>query len=226
MYVVYVLPTDAIYVHLEDHNNVEYPLWFFLLDKVWLMGLIIWSLYFLCAEVSQAKKQGWSYLKDVWNYTDMIPPALIIIIVVVDFFVKEETETITKFRTTLQAFASFGMWLKIFYFLRIFRQTGFFVNMLISITKSSTVFFLLYLLILCSFGCSFYIMSPVEKGLLWHLDYTYMLGLGEFDEDVADSETPHIMHFFFLVATLLVMIVMLNLLIAIVSTAYEKVIES
>lgn len=119
------------------------------------------------------------------------------------------------------------MWLKIFYFLRIFRQTGFFVNMLLRVIRISKVFFFLYLLILCSFASSFFIMDSQRKGIWYHLNYSYLLGLGEFDMDWDDNYiTPIIAQMFFYAASLLVMIVMLNLLIAIVSQAYEEVINT
>ena len=51
------------------------------------------------------------------------------------------------------------MWIKIFYFLRIFRSTGFFVNMFMEITLYMRTFLLLYFIILAAFGCSFFIMT-------------------------------------------------------------------
>lgn len=127
----------------------------------------------------------------------------------------------------MQACASFGMWIKIFYFLRIFRQTGFFVNMLLNVVTSIKTFFLLYLLILCSFGCSYFIMTPSEGGgILYNLNYSYLLGLGEFDMEWDNYRVPTMMQLFFLVSTLVVLVVMMNLLIAIVSTAYEDVIQT
>ena len=104
----------------------------------------------------------------------------------------------------MQSLANFFMWIKIFYFLRIFRQTGFFVNMLLRVISSSTTFFILYVLILFSFGSSFYIMSPSANGLLYHLNYAYLLGLGEFDMDWDNYRTPETMHVFFIIATLLI----------------------
>lgn len=158
----------------------------------------------------------------------MVPPVIIIILVLLDLFhIGDETGKMKKFRFTLQAIASFGMWLKIFYFLRIFRQTGFFVNMLLRVIRISKVFFLLYMLILCSFASSFFIMDSTNQGLWYHLNYSYLLGLGEFDMDWSDNYiTPIVVQMFFYAATLLVMIVMLNLLIAIVSEAYEEVINT
>ena len=104
----------------------------------------------------------------------------------------------------MQSIASFFMWIKIFYFLRIFRQTGFFVNMLLKVIQQSFTFFILYVLILFAFGSSFFIMSPSENGLLYHLNYAYLLGLGEFDMEWGNYRTPDTMHVFFIIATLLI----------------------
>ena len=99
--------------------------------------------------------------------------------------------------------------------------------MLLNVISSIKTFFLLYILILCSFGCSFYIMTPGEGGgILYNLNYAYLLGLGEFGMEWDNYRVPITMQMFFLLATLLVLVVMLNLLIAIVSTAYEEVIET
>ena len=97
--------------------------------------------------------------------------------------------------------------------------------MLLKVIQQSFTFFILYVLILFAFGSSFFIMSPSENGLLYHLNYAYLLGLGEFDMEWDNYRTPDTMHVFFIIATLLIQIVMLNLLIAIVSTAYAEVIE-
>ena len=58
---------------------------------------------------------------------------------------------------TMALFFSFFMWIKLFYFLRIFRDTGFFVNMFIKVIYEIRVFGLLYVLILCCFAFTFYI---------------------------------------------------------------------
>ena len=130
--------------------------------------LLIYSAYFLWAEVEQAKSEKKAnknsmkkYFTEIWNYTDFIPPVLIIFIVLGDIFVDTSANDggIISFKYSMQALASFGMWLKIFYFLRIFRQTGFFVNMFLRVVKISGTFFLLYMLTLLAFACSFYIMT-------------------------------------------------------------------
>ena len=154
----------------------------------------------------------------MWNYADFVPPCIILLLVGVDAFSHEYTQKLLKLRYGMQAVASLLMWLKIFYFLRIFRRTGFFVNMLIKVFFGIAIFLLLYILILCAFASSFYIMSTDGNGIIYQLNYTYLLGLGEFDMEWDDNYvTPKFAQFSFLIATLLILIVMLNLLIAIVS---------
>ena len=118
------------------------------------------------------------------------------------------------------------MWAKIFYFLRIFRNTGFFVNMLFRVVGQIKIFALLYVLVLCMFGFTFYIMSPAGIGPLYFLNQTYLIGLGADSMDYADYNTASAMHMAYILGTLVITIIMLNLLIAIVSEAYEDVISS
>ena len=122
----------------------------------------------------------------------------------------------------MQAVANFAMWFKIFYFLRIFRETGYFVNMLLLVMKDAKIFALLYLLITVTFWLSFFIMSDREKNIIW----VYMIGMGEYDMEFDDYPTSSVMTGFFILVTIVINIVMLNLLIAIISTSYEKVIAS
>lgn len=230
IYSIFIFKHDMSYIDNEsgEQTEVEVPMWFNILDNFWLFVLLIYSFYFLRLEYRQVQRKGWDYLKDVWNYADFGPPILIILIVIADiFFSSKGGEGLQTFRFSVQALASFGMWIKILYFLRIFRQTGFFVNMLFRITRRSSIFFMIYMLILAAFGCSFYIMSATEgQGIFFYFNYSYLLGLGEFDMEWDGYHTPAFMHFAFLAATLIVQIVMLNLLIALVSAAYEEVTET
>ena len=117
------------------------------------------------------------------------------------------------------------MWLKIFFFLRIFRATGFFVNMLISILQGSATFFILFALIIIAFGCCFSILNYEDSGPLTGFYYVYLLSLGEFDNDYSDYPISLLLQLIFLLATIFLMIVMFNILIAVISTIYEDVIK-
>ena len=51
------------------------------------------------------------------------------------------------------------------------------------------------------------------------------MGLGEFDTEYAEMPAPKGMLIFFIGASLVIMVVMLNILIALISSAYESVTE-
>lgn len=56
--------------------------------------LLLFSVWFLSQEIRQILKLDvwYYYFLDVWNYTDVVPPAIIILLVFVDFFVADESE--------------------------------------------------------------------------------------------------------------------------------------
>lgn len=98
-------------------------------------ALCVLSFYFLKNELRSLKSNGLSYFKDFWNYVDIIPPIMILIIVGLDYYPEHHNEKaqgtgiyhththeeIIYVQYALQAIANFAMWFKIFYFLRIFR---------------------------------------------------------------------------------------------------------
>ena len=86
----------------------------------------------------------------------------------------------------------------------------------------------MFLLILISFGCTFAILGVSDQKyiLTSGFYYTYLLSLGEFGvDDFENFEIEFLVTIFFLLASLLTMVVMFNILIAVISTIYENVIE-
>ena len=132
-----------------------------MINGVFFVALILMSLYFLAGEIKQMILCGCSgYFCEVWNYVDFIPPMMIIFALVADVFIDpKEYPDVEEFQLTCQTFAAFFMWLKVFFFLRIYRLTGFFVNMLSKVVHECRIFMLLYILIHMAFGTAFWILS-------------------------------------------------------------------
>ena len=229
---VYLIYTYFIFKkHIADLENEDADAEQKTLDLVFGILLIVGSAYFLYQERKQwMKKDCKNYLGDFWNYTDVIPPVLILVSVIWGFFIvfsdEERSERSISILSAFQGVASFGMWVKIFYFLRIFRHTGYFVNMLTKVIRQSAIFFLLLTLIILAFACSFFIISSSGRGILLSISYSYLLGLGEFDMEWEGERIAFMVEIFFFLGTLLIQIVMFNILIAIVSTAYDEVIHT
>jgi hypothetical protein len=63
---------------------------------------------------------------------DILPPILILAVLIMGL-VNNEISHITS----LQAISNFFMWFKLFYFFRIFEQTGYFINMLMKVLENT-----------------------------------------------------------------------------------------
>lgn len=108
--------------------------------------------------------------------------------------------------------------------------------MVTDIIVDSAKFAIVFFACVAMFAMSFAILDnnrsdsnlyPERFGFPWDsLLYAYMLGLGEFDTDPYDEDgNTALLWMYFLVATYVIQLVFLNLLIAIMGSSYEKMIE-
>lgn len=145
------------------------------------------------------------------------------------------------------------MYFKLFYWMRLFGSTSYFIRMIIDTFVDIQWFVLLFFMILFTFGNAIYILNynrtptPEEMANLPE-DYEppmlivehfpgaaivnifinqYLLALGEFEgKDNFDEEDSAAVWIFFLLATFITQITFLNMLIAIMGDTYAKVTET
>merc|ERR1712032_1290324 len=135
------------------------------------------------------------------------------------------------------------MWLKVFYWLRIFDKTAFFMNLLKRTLQDIPAFLIMLILAFTAFGNLFYIYNQwrtnrdfIGEGIFNEelkdqhffnsLVYSYKLGLGDFDTENFTGENAAILWFIFLIATFFVQITFLNMLIAIMGDTFDKIMET
>ena len=119
-FVAYLL-SFIIYTNLVDElNNSEASLISYMLWYVNIAVLFVFSAYFIWREITQIMLSRYSYFKDMWNYVDLTPPIVVMIIAIINVF-----EIDTKWASVLKSIGSLFMWLKMLYFLRINKQTGY-----------------------------------------------------------------------------------------------------
>lgn len=96
-------------------------------------ALFTLSVYFFSSELLQLLKGGdyVDYFSSIWNYLDFVPPILICITVVdhVNHLIYGTEET--QGGIAVQAIAVLLVWLKLLYFLRIFKETSSLVRMIV-----------------------------------------------------------------------------------------------
>ena len=128
------------------------------------------------------------------------------------------------------AFLVIGLFLKFFYFLRIFDKTAYLIRIITNITYDVQYF--LYILIIAILGIAngFLILSrtnPPESQYVTSITdsifYTYRMIIGDFDVNKFGEKNVTFSKLVFILATILVMILLLNILIAIMSDTYAEI---
>lgn len=88
-------------------------------DLAMMIILGLFAAYFLTNEMRQFRKDGLKYLASIWNYIDIIPPIGIFIMLSINL-VGKAVDVNNTFERVVQSIATFFMWFKLLYFLRIF----------------------------------------------------------------------------------------------------------
>jgi hypothetical protein len=220
---------------------------FWILQAVGCCGL----LYFSSIELTSIWKQGLGYFNDIWNYMD----TLLMLLNALQLFLLMAcgaTNTLIVDAATIRNVASlccFLMWVKMFYWMRLFKNTAHFITLIFRTIYDIRIFALMLLIILAAFANFFFIINnntpsnpnhvKKEKEEDFHYvnDYVgqpffnslismYLLGLGEFDLD-GYSKGPDVYFAwgFFILGTFLVLVVFMNMLIAIMGDTFSRVQE-
>lgn len=188
--------------------------------------MVVQALYLLAHECVQMKNKGISYLNSPWNYIDLLPLAFIGTSACFSWIDADPSNA-----RPVNAMAAFFLWIKFLYFLRIFKGTGYLISMIVEVVADMKIFLSVFIITLAAFGHCFLILSlnnadaegAFVLGFLDSINFTYRMALGDFDTDSFVGADLWLVWTMFLLATVFLLIVMLNLLIAIISDTYERV---
>lgn len=207
------------------------------------LAILAFSLYFIQIEISQIVRAGLTYFNSIWNLIDLVPPLIQITILVLEingnldeFKSKSKegdpsVELNRQVLATLMSITTLCLWLKFLYFFRIFESTGFLISAILGVIVDMKFFLLILLVALLAFGDSFKVMSLansgddqfISGGVAGAFFYSYRVALGDFDTDSFGTVGTLYCIILFILNTLFTTIIMLNLLIAIISEAFEKI---
>jgi hypothetical protein len=134
----------------------------------------------------------------------------------------------------LYAWAVLIMWMKLFYFGRIFFSTAAMIRMVIEITYDMKHFLAVLLLAIAGFGNCFMILARnYDKEEMftgnnyWRsFIYSYRQALGDFDTEAFEDTDKYYIYFIWFLNTMIALIVLLNMLIAIMGDTFDRVQET
>lgn len=132
---------------------------------------------------------------------------------------------------TLQSILSLFVWLKLLYFLRIFKPTRYYIRTITEVISKMKYFLALLLLTIIAFGDSMRQISTsnpegkdfINGTFLTSIAFIYRMVLGDFDTNNFGEVAVPAVWILFILCTVFNMIIMMNLLIAIISDAFAEV---
>jgi len=194
------------------------------LVKLLIMALAI---YFFLLEFRQFVNQGFAkYFRSPWNYIDLIPLSLITFSMLIEYLIDfPQTER------AINSISIFFLWIKFLYFLRMHRASAKFISMIVAVISDMKIFLAVFTVSLVTFSQSMYIISnnnpnPDDRFISSFFDsmlFTYRIALGDWDTSGLGKTDVLIILTLFILSTLFLCIIMLNLLIAIISDTYARV---
>lgn len=117
-----------------------------------LYGTIIFlCFYFLVFELKQVLNRGYHYFFDFWNYIEIVP-LLGIIFSMREARMEGFIPTYTFF--CIQTTIVFMLYVKMLFFMRLFRATGYLVHALIKILFDMRYFLIIFFTVILQFGFS------------------------------------------------------------------------
>jgi Ion transport protein len=187
-------------------------------------------LYLVSQEIVEAvavKASKW--LLDFWNVLDITAYTLTLIAVLKQATAADTTHpALNTTANIINATAAVLLWFKLLHFMRPYQSTGPLVMMIFEIIADIRTFLLILAIVVMGFANAFYVI--LSKGptssygtpfLAVRSSFSYMLG-GYDLEELDDSRTPVVLSIFWAVFMVIVAIVLLNVLIAIISSSYER----
>lgn len=194
-------------------------------------------------EYKQIRNDVSGYFLEVWNIIDITSILLnlwVFIMIFWDLHCSASDEPFTIERIRSRAAASiFFMWIKVFYWMRLFRSSGYYITLILQTISDIQIFVGLVALILVAFANVFFLLQlnvkagadPIVKSyygspIIDSFIAAYMMALGDFNYDgfaafAYGGET----WIFFLCGTFLCLIVFMNMLIAIMGNTFSKVMD-
>jgi hypothetical protein len=152
--------------------------------------------------------------------------------------VKQEEYFSSDLMHIIGAYACFFMWIKIFYWMRLFQSLAYYVKLIYQTISDISAFMLMVLIILTSFGCFLYVCNrnltgrkATYLGVYFGNEFVdsilsiYMIGaLGNFSPSrFRTGYGSHFVMFMFLMSTFFVSVIFMNMLISIMGNTFGMV---
>ena len=231
-FVVYMVSFSFYVTYLSKEHDNEFNM-LFVMEMACLVIAGKVGMNFLILESIQIARDKFNYFTDFWNLMDLT--SLILNITYV--FCELNNALSENSINLIGSVAVLLLWIKMFYWMRIFKPFAAFIRMIEAIVNSISVFSVMLILVLLAFANCIMVLQlnrhdttlePIFDGFTEIVPFdaiihAYLTGLGDFNKDFYSESNSLTVWIFFLLATLLVQLVFMNLLIAMMGEAYSEI---
>jgi hypothetical protein len=189
-------------------------------DDLWvLLILLVYNVFFFLHELPIIWLLRFRYIADIGHVLDIVKITMTFI-----YLFSKLTGNVVDSDEDEQFIAALAIlfnWLRLMGFLRAFSSLRFYIRIILEITRRSIPFLFIFILFVIAVAyCLMALRDSDEFEEYWQL--SYRLAYGDFEEEYPGHKERTI----FLVATILMPLIMLNLLIAIMGDIFSTIIDN
>ena len=131
--------------------------------NIWINITICLALFIFYAqqEIKSIVANGLDHFSDIWNTIDAICLSLVLIFITLSGITiyKDEVVISIYFIRTIGGFGVFFMWIKVFYWMRLFPSLAYYVNLIKQTVVDVQSFLLMCMIIIAAFASFFYVLN-------------------------------------------------------------------
>eukprot|EP01114_Cavostelium_apophysatum_P015287 TRINITY_DN4132_c0_g1_i6.p1 TRINITY_DN4132_c0_g1~~TRINITY_DN4132_c0_g1_i6.p1 ORF type:complete len:1033 (+),score=314.81 TRINITY_DN4132_c0_g1_i6:90-3188(+) len=210
------------------------------------IAFLFLCLYYIVSEVQQMIRFKRTYLRDRWNFFDMIVIAVFLVCIGLtvwvifakrsvnfdgssnfpDFVWLVETENIQK---SLIAFLAIIVWFNLLRYMRAFRDVGVLFRVMTKMAGDVAIFLTIFLVFVVSFALAFHMLvgSKIHEFRSWGYAIMTLIRVivGDFEWEHIEESNLAFVRVLFFAYLVIVPILLINLLIAMLNKSYSDVVE-
>jgi len=231
-FIAYFLSFIAYTGYFSKNENVDVDV-HFIMEMLCIVIFGKTFVTFLILEIIQIKSRGISYFTDVWNLIDLASLAINATYV----FGEVSNAIHPDLLQVIGSVALLMMWFKLFYWMRLFKPFSAFIRMISEIIRDIQVFLVMLLIALGAFANIIFVLNqnrvhdeqpPIYEPLIGvppidAMIHAYLTGLGDFGKDNYSEDNARVVWIMFILATIIVQLIFMNLLIAIMGESFSRI---
>lgn len=184
--------------------------------------LLVFAIFFIHLHVRQVVMRGFVIDSAVlWSSVDLIPLLANLASIVIAFMHDNDQNTMIEVQKPIYAAATLFLFLKLFYFLRYFREIGHLIRMIFTVMHQMRFFFIVFFCFILTFSCSFYAFTGGQRDYLEQIGFVFNITIRKSDTSWFSEGYELLLWIAFVCTSMFFTYIMLNITVSMVKGFYD-----